>query len=179
MDGRHTKDRITSVTVFLDDKSGHSYSHLQTSTGGDEILAAKHAYEIMANYFSIAIHGYHADNGIFAEKLFRDKVTICNQTISFCGVGAHYQNGYIENHIGRLTRVSRTLLFSAQRRWPEAIGEILWPFAWKDYERCYNELYIGSNSLNPIEKFSNTLRKLELRDYHPWGYPVYVLAEKL
>ena len=70
MDGRHTKDRITSVSVFLDDKSGHSFSHLQTSTGGEETLAAKHAYEILATSFGVSVKGYHDDNEIFAEKLF-------------------------------------------------------------------------------------------------------------
>ena len=179
MKGRHTKDRISAVTVFLDDKSSHSFSHLQTSTGGDETLAAKHAYEIMADSFGVVVRSFHADNGIFAEKIFVDEVTLCNQTISFCGVGAHHQNGKVENHIGRLTRGSRTLLLAAQRRWPEAIGEILWPFAWKDYERCYNELSIGSDGLTPIEKFSSTKRELRLRDYHPWGCPVYVLEGNL
>jgi len=179
LDGRHTKDRITSVSVFLDDNSGHSYSHLQTSTGGDETLAAKHAFEIMAHSFGIPIQSYHADNGIFAEKLFRNEISMSNQSISFCGVGAHHQNGFVENHIGRLTRGARILLLSAQRRWPEAIGEILWPFAWKDYERCYNELSISSDGRTPIEKFSSTRRELVVRDYHPWGCPVYVLTEKL
>ena len=41
MGGRHTKDRITAVSVFLDSVTGHSFSHLQISTGGDETLAAK------------------------------------------------------------------------------------------------------------------------------------------
>ena len=137
MDGRHIKDRITSVTVFLDDHSSHSYSHLQISTGGDETLAAKHAYEIMAQSYWVAVQSYHGGNAFLAEKMFRYEVLISSQTINFCGVGAHHQHGYVENHIGRLTRGSRTLLPAAQRRWPEAIGEILWPFAWKDYEQCY------------------------------------------
>ena len=34
MGGRHTKDRITAVSVFLDSVTGHSFSHLQISTGG-------------------------------------------------------------------------------------------------------------------------------------------------
>ena len=78
IDGRHTKENITSMSVFLDDKSGHSFSHLQTSTDGDEILAAKHAYEIMSSAFGVSIRGYHADNGIFAEKLFRGKIFMSN-----------------------------------------------------------------------------------------------------
>ena len=68
LDGRHTKERITSTTVLLDDRSGHSYSHLQTSTGGDETMAAKVAYEIMCNSFNVLVQGFHADNGIFAER---------------------------------------------------------------------------------------------------------------
>ena len=87
MDGRHTRDRITSVSVFLDDKSGHSYSNLQTSTGGDKTLAAKYAYEIMATSFGVIIQGYHADNGFFAEKLFTDAISMANQSIIFCRVG--------------------------------------------------------------------------------------------
>ena len=103
--------------------------------------------------FGVSVTGYHVYNGIFAEKLFTDEVSLSNQTITYCGVGAHHQNGFVENHIGRLTRGARTLLLSAQRRWPEAIGEILWPFAWKDYERCYNELSISKDGLTPIENF--------------------------
>ena len=48
MDGWHTNDRITSVSVFLDDNSDQNYSHLQTSTGGDDTLATNHAFEISA-----------------------------------------------------------------------------------------------------------------------------------
>ena len=90
MDGCHTKDRIASVSVFLDEKSGHTYSHLQTSTGVEETLAAKHAYEIMITSFGVAVAGYHADNKIFGEKLFTDEISISNQSVTFCGVGAHH-----------------------------------------------------------------------------------------
>ena len=55
VDDRQTKYRTTTVSVFLDDNSDHSYSYLQTSTGGDETLAAKSAYEIMANTFNFQI----------------------------------------------------------------------------------------------------------------------------
>ena len=131
MGGRHTKDRITAVSVFLDSVTGHSLSHLQISTGGDETLAAKRAHELMADSHGVVIKSFHADNGIYAEKVFTDEVTACGQTITFCGVGAHLQNGVAENHIGCLTRGTRTSILHAQRRWPEAVGKILLPFAWK------------------------------------------------
>ena len=41
MYGRHTKDMITAVSVFLDSVTGHSFSHLQTSTGGMKPLLQK------------------------------------------------------------------------------------------------------------------------------------------
>ena len=42
---------------------------------------------------------YHADNGRFAESSFRDAVDDSNQTITFCGVGAHHQNAIVERMI--------------------------------------------------------------------------------
>jgi hypothetical protein len=41
------------------------------------------------------------------------------QTISFCGVGAHHQNGIAEKRIGDLQRRATTILLHAQRRWCE------------------------------------------------------------
>ncbi len=31
--------------------------------------------------------------GVFADKGFQDDCISCNQTITFCGVGSHHQNG--------------------------------------------------------------------------------------
>ena len=64
-DGHHTEDRITSVTVFLDNKSSYSFSYLQTSTGDDKILAAKHTYVIPTQSFGVTIQGIHTDNSFF------------------------------------------------------------------------------------------------------------------
>jgi hypothetical protein len=51
------------------------------------------------------------------------------RTISFCGVGAHHQNGITEKRIGDLQRRATTLLLHAQRRWPDAINTHLWTYA--------------------------------------------------
>lgn len=65
------------------------------------------------------------------KKGFRDQIETDGQSISYCAVGAHHQNGIVERHIGTLTtQGSRTNLLHAQRHWPEAVGSILWPFAW-------------------------------------------------
>ena len=89
MDGKHTKDRITAMSVFLDSATSHSFSHLQISTGGEETRASKHAYEIMADAHRVKIKYFHADNGIYAGKIFSDDIKLSGQTITFCGEEAH------------------------------------------------------------------------------------------
>ncbi len=46
-------------------------------------LLAKHAYEHFLTSLGIELKAYHADNGRFADKGFRDDCTSSNQTITF------------------------------------------------------------------------------------------------
>ena len=179
MDGRHTRDRINSVCVFIDHVSGLSYSHMQTSVNNEQTVEAKHAFETFAASHGVTIKSYHADNGIFAEKAFRDKATADAQTLTFCAVGAHHQNGIVERHIQELTYGARTVLLHAQRRWPKAVGSILWPFAWKDYERRFNNLRLRDDGRSALNRFSGSDVRADLRDFHPFGCPVYVLGSPL
>jgi hypothetical protein len=68
-----------------------------------ETLLANHAYECCLALLGVESKGYHADNGQFADKCFRDKCTSSNQTINFCGVGSHHQNGIAERKIKDIT----------------------------------------------------------------------------
>ena len=123
---------------------------------------------------------FHADNGIFAEKSFRNEIDIApGQSISYCAVGAHHQNGLVERHIGTLSNGARINLLFAQRKWPEAIGTILWPFAWNDCERKHNHFHLDNEGLSPINKFARTNAVPNIRDFHPFGCPVFVLDSKL
>jgi hypothetical protein len=63
-----------------------------------------------------------------------------NQSITFCGVGGHHQNGIAERKIKELTLGARTLLLHAKRKLPEYISTILWPFALKCTEDRLNNL---------------------------------------
>ena len=69
-------------------------------------------------------------------------------------MGAHRQNGIGESHIGVLTRGSRCLLLHTQRRWPNVITTLLFPFAWTDYERRRNELHTSEGIKSPLARFS-------------------------
>jgi transposase InsO family protein len=82
----------------------------------EETLKSKLAFEKFAASHGVSIKHYHADHGRFKDKLFSKSIEDKGQTISFCGVGTHHQNGIAEKRIGDLKRRATTLLLHAQRR---------------------------------------------------------------
>ncbi len=75
-----------------------------------ETLLAKHAYERFLASLGVESKVYHADNGHFADKGFSDNCISINQTITFCGVGRHHQNGIAERKIKDIILGGPTLL---------------------------------------------------------------------
>ena len=179
MDGKHTKQRIVGGAVFKDHVSSYSYTHLQTSLDLSQSISAKDGFEKHADSNGVSVKSYHSDNGIFAEQGFRDAVSDAAQTISYCAVNHHSQNGIAERHIGELTKGSRANLLHAQRRWPEAIGTILWPFAWKYFECIFNAFHVTDDGRTPEQRWTKTDVLQDPKDFHPFGCPVYILDGRL
>ena len=92
---------------------------------------------------------YHADNGRFADNGFLQSVNSKDQEITFCGVGAHHQNGIVEGKNRVLTQGARTLLLHAMRMWPQMIDSMFWPFAFKAVAERLNNLQIGLDGSTP------------------------------
>ena len=180
MSGSLTNLRIMGATVFVDHFSDHTYVYLMRDLTLAETLMAKHAYERFLASLGIDSKAYHADNGRFADKGFRDDCTHSNQIITFCGVGGHHQNGIAERKIKDITLGGRTLLLHAKRMLPEYISTILWPFAVKCYEDRMNNLTFRADGRTPFE----TLAGLDsspviLANFHTFGCPCYVLDHRL
>ena len=129
--GTLTSARIIGATVFVDHASSYMYVHLMRSLSTECTLEAKAACERIFATYGHKVRRYRADNGRFADKDFLESVKTCNQSISFCGVGAHHQNAIAERGIKELTLISSTILLHAQQHWPEMISTILWPLALK------------------------------------------------
>jgi hypothetical protein len=70
------------ATVFFDYYLDHTYIYLMRDLTLAETLLAKHAYEKFLASLGINSKAYHADNGRFADKGFRDDCTLSNQTIT-------------------------------------------------------------------------------------------------
>jgi hypothetical protein len=113
-----TRKRYTVSTIFVDHYSRLSYVHLQQSTSAEDTLQAKRAFEAYAMSHGVRVKHYHADNGRFIERAFREHCEEKQQTISFSGVNAHFQNALAEKRIRDLQDSARTMLVHAKHRWP-------------------------------------------------------------
>ena len=104
-----------------------------TSCSGVETLRAKQEFEAWTASHGVRISHYHADNGQFAEAHFKEGLHLNAQSITFCGVNAHHQNGIVEHQNWSITESARTMLLHAERLWPAGVSPLLWPFTLKWY----------------------------------------------
>jgi hypothetical protein len=138
--GTPTTLRYQGATVFVDHFSDFTYVHLIYKMDGESTVEAKLAFERVASSHGVNVLHYHADNGLFDSKVFKESVAKGNQTLSFCGVNAHHQNGRAEARIKDITTNARTALLHAAHCWPKAIHASLWPSALKNYTNIRNAL---------------------------------------
>ena len=108
--GRLTKTRYRAATIFVDHASRFGYVHLQPDLTSRSTVQAKQAFENYAAKSRIKIKHYHCDNGRFADNAFKDSAQSNNQTVSYCGVNAHFQNGIAKKRIRDLQESARTML---------------------------------------------------------------------
>ena len=133
----------------------------------------------MAATFGIRVKKFHTDSGIFAEEGLKRDVSDNNQTISYCGVGAHFQNEISEAAIKQLTEKARTTLIHAKHRCPEIIQFCPLPFALKQAEFNLNNLCLRKSVKSRARNFNAMHNKINTRHYHRFGCPVYVLDARL
>ena len=177
--GTPTKRRYKAATVFVDHASRLSYVHLQQGLTSSETVDAKHAFEAHARTFGVRVKHCHADNGRFADNLFMQDVQKNGQTISFCGVNAHFQNGIAEKRIRDLQEATRKQLLHAKARWPEAVELNLWPCALRVANHLRNTSPDKEDGSSPIERFARTEVAPKLKDNHAFGCPVCALQNQL
>ena len=94
----------------MDDYSRYTNVHLQKQLTSEEILEAKNVFEAHCRHHQVHVQHYHADNGRFADNLFVQDAIGKGQTLSYCGVNAHWQNGIAERMIRTLRETARTQL---------------------------------------------------------------------
>ena len=96
-----TRDRIWGATIFVDYASRWVKVHLMQYTTGDSTLEAKNAFEQYFMTRNVVLKHYHADNGRFAEKSFKENCVSKMQNLTFCTVRAHHQMAFL-NKLSRI-----------------------------------------------------------------------------
>ena len=144
-------------------------------------MQAKHAFEHFAHGYGVKIKSYRADNKPFRDKLWTDDMSLQEQTATYSGVGAHFQNGVAERAVQTVTLWALTLMMHQLLHWPEQYDESLWPFAMQHAVTLWNYLPKSSTRLSPIEIFTGTTVPDHTLLLHSriWGCPVYVLDPRL
>jgi hypothetical protein len=119
------------ATVFVDHFSRLTFIYCQFSTNAEETVNAKKAFEAYAALQGVSIRHYHAGNGRFAETKWLEAVKAHRpkQTISFCGVGAHNQNGIAKKKIRDLQENVRMMMLHTLLCWRRTHTVSLWPYA--------------------------------------------------
>ena len=175
-----TKDRYHAATVFMDQYSQYTYVHLQQTLSSKDTLEAKQAFERHCKNHNVNVWHYHADNGHFADNAFITHAKkIKQQTLSYCGVGAHFQNGIAEQSIWQIQDQARTMLIHAKHKWPQAISAHLWPYACHMAAHVHNIAPRDKDGKTPANLFTKQTRPPKARYNHTFGCPAYILHRDL
>jgi hypothetical protein len=152
---------------------------LQQGATAAETVIGKRAFKRYSKAHGVRVQHYHADNGIFEAKEFNDALVEDGQTITYCGVNAHHQNGRAEKKIRDLQELTRTMILHAQHRWSDAIDSHLWPLAIKTANDISNRAPAIETGISPLETFSQVEVAPKVKHSHTFGAPVFVLENTL
>ena len=103
------------------------------------------------------------------------------QPMTFAGVEAHHQNGHAERRIRTLQEMARTMLVHGNKRWKEAITIQLWPYALRMANSMINEApnMQDPQRQSPEQIFTKSDVQVNLKHWHTFGCPIYVLDSDL
>ena len=121
------------------------------------------------------VRKYHADNGTHAVASCKKEVSESKQTLTFCSVGSHHQNGKAENRIKIICNPARNMLIHAMHRCPEFVTQSLWPHDMSLAIDIRKKHKLDKSCLSPIEKLYSVSQSFDTRNNHVFGCHVYVL----
>ena len=142
-------------------------------------MIAKHAFERSAEQRGVKILHYHTDNGRFVDNTFIADCHAKQQSLSYGGGNAHFQNGIAEHRIQDLQEQTMTSMLYAMNKWKKMVLICLWPCAMRHANDVANATPRKGDELSPLEKFSGMQVVPKLRHFHAFGCPTYVLDNAL
>ncbi len=87
---------------------------------------------------------YHADNGIFVSKTFKEECDLKGQGYLFMGVGAHHQNEVAERNVMTVANWAEANMLHMAHHQPEHANICFWPQA-IEHSIWFSIVYLTSN----------------------------------
>ncbi len=117
------------MSFWVDHMSPFVCVTFHSSKAATELVRSKTEFEQCTARFNVRISNIRAD-GVHSAQLFHDACMKQQQTLTFCAMGAHWQNGIAEHFIGTITQRARIILLHAMAKWPDIIiTEDMWTFS--------------------------------------------------
>jgi len=135
--------------------------------------------KIFADSCRVKVSHYHADNRRLADNAFIVDAEEQGQSISYCRVNVHHQNGKADKRIWDLQVEGRVMIMHAMHQWKDAAAEQLWPHAILLANKFINLTPRSKDGTVPLSIFSNSNQPPGLETLNPFGCPVYILENAL
>jgi transposase InsO family protein len=177
--GSASKLRYYYVSFWVDHATSFVYITFHASKAASELVRSKMEFEEFSARFNVQIKNIRADNGIYTAQLFKEACLRQQQNLTFCTVGAHWQNGIAECFIGTITKRARTILLHAMAKWPTIIPEHMWTFALCHAVNFHNCSIRKDKTISPYEAFTGQTPPWSLSDFRVFGTPTYVVRKEL
>lgn len=144
-------------------------------------MESKIKFERISSQHGIDIKAYHADNGIFSTRSWREDFDEKNQKLTYSGVCAHHQNGVAEKKIQLLQTMARSMLIHAKHKWPKTVSTHLWPYAIFYVTYCLNNTPTSKSKFKetPEQLFTKSKVNINPLFFQPFASPSYVLQREL
>lgn len=167
------------VNFWVDRRSSFVYITFHSSKEAPELVKSKQEFEIWSTKFGMKIKNIRADNDVYSVKLFRDACTKDQQTLTFCAVGAHWQNGVAKRFVGMITERTCRILLHAIAKWPDTITEDMWTYALRHVVNFHNASFHKDQRASSYQLYTGQEAPWSLRDFKVFGCPSYVLDKAL
>jgi hypothetical protein len=171
--------RLKYCSFWIDHYSQFVYVTMHESKRAEELLRSKLEFEEYAARYGVNIKNIRADNGVYTAKVIKDSCLKRQQNLTFCAVGAHWQNGIAERFIGSIVQRARTILLHAMAKWPETVTEDMWSFAIRHMVHFHNASIRRDKQQSPHQLFTGEEPPWKLKDFRVFGCPTYVLHKRL
>jgi hypothetical protein len=176
-----TKRRYTCATVCVYHFSRIGYVHMHQHLTSDETVEAIHVFEAFTRSQGVTIKHYHEDNGRFADNAFLNDIIEArpSQSITYCRVNAHFQNGIAYKRIRDLQEPTRKELLHAKAIWPASVTTNLWPYTSRNTQHIMKSFPDSKDGTCPSDIFLGVEVAPNLKASHTFGFPVYALNSNL